>query len=242
MENFNQTITENNQESEKDQFLSMEFFRKSLKKFKLASTLFLLTFGVAEAQQKEKLVCSTHNISITNEQVDSLKEKVHQLDSLSNVLIAKVKEHNLGEVGKTAPKSHWEVDSADNFYYKSNNTSGGMVMYENIEKLTNVIGHKPENKNEEYITDHKFICQNHKLYVWEISGTGGFRFLGVSNYDNPDSVRSVGDNFKQGKPAMSFGGRQYISAYNSFSEKDFYEDLDVLKESLEQEIKLIESK
>ena len=235
MENFTMESNKNNQEKESE-FLSLEFFKKAVKRFTLASAIFLASFGASEAQQKsEKFECSTQTTTISHEEAVNLEKKAHEIDSLSDVLFEKAKDHNLLQTDKTSPKTKWEVDSSEHLYYRSKDTVNGIVVYETVSKFTNAL---PSTAASLYTTDVKFIAGNHKLYFFDTES------MGVSNYNNPSSIRegnlSKGNKYVIYNKDSKLNNNEFLRSTNHFTKEEFIKSLEDVTQKLKEEIKLVE--
>ena len=236
MENFTMESNKNNQEKESE-FLSLDFFKKAVKRFTLASAIFLASFGASEAQQKQgKWECPSHKIDLNMEKTTDLEKKTHEIDSLSDVLLEKAKEHNLLQIEKSAPETHWEVDSTENLYYKSKNSTEGIVLYEEIQKKNNTT---PRVAKNDYSVHYKFICANKKLFTLAEEN------FAVGNYGNPDSLKEntgfKGNKFVNYMPGDGTKtGRKILTSFNGFTTEELFKSLDDVTQKLKEEIKLVE--
>ena len=219
MEKFTMESNKNNNEKESE-FLSLEFYKKAVKRLTLASALFLASFGVSEAQQK---TCSTHRISISNEEAGSIEKKTHEIDSLSDLLFTKAKDHNLVEATKTASQLKMEGDSTDHLYYKSKNSEDPLVLYKKINNYAHP----------------KFIYNDKKLYI--LNG----RQLDVGDYNDTNTNKKY-DYGDPGKGRyMQFKKNQNelekkVTSVNGFETEELSKSLENLSKRLEEEIKLVE--
>lgn len=214
---------------------TFESLRTSLKRFGVASALFLASFGYSEAQQK-KVECSTQNIKLTQEQTIEMSKHKEACDSLSDVLFAEAKKHNLLKSYKEAPQNKWEADSSEHIYYKSRLASFGdknaIIMYQKTKNKTNTL---PASSETMFKAESKSICANGKLFVLNES------IFGISNYNNPDLIKE--DNFSAGNKSALFNSTpdysDELTSNHGFTVVDFIKSSKDVETKLKSEIELV---
>ncbi len=240
MEKFNFASQDNvpnnkNEVKENADPTTFDSLRTSLKRFGVASALFLASFGYSEAQQK-KIECATQSIKLTQEQTIEMSKHKEACDSLSDVLFAEAKKHNLLQSYKEAPQNKWEADSSEHIYYKSRLASFGdknaIIMYQKTKNKTSTL---PASNETMYKAESKSICANGKLFFLNED------ILGVSNYNNPNLIKE--DNFLAGNKSAIFnanpGQNDVLTSNHGFTTTDFLKSANDLEAKIKSEIELV---